>query len=183
MSRKLARILAIHSAPAICGIKASNLINCSDNEIESIIEEIEELNKIHNPKVYFKILKVFKDRFLLLVYKRDILEKYIFDENNKNFLISLGYRDSDNLDDYLETLIIRLNTNPDFPHEVGIFLGYDLNDIIEFLNGNKNPIMTGYWKVYSNKLEKEKVFNKYTRCKNCVCKLVDKGFPIENFMK
>ena len=183
MSKKLANILAIHSAPAICGIKASNLINCSDSEIDKIILEIEELNKIHNPKIYFRILKVAKNRFLLLVYKKNVLENYLFKKENKEFLKRFGYLESDNVDDYLDILIKRLNECDKFPHEIGIFLGYDLDDTIEFLNGNKNSIMTGYWKVYFNKEEKEEVFNKYTRCRECVCKLVNKGFPIENFMK
>lgn len=183
MSKKLTRLLAIHSAPAICGIKASNLICCTDDKIDKIIEEIYELNKTYNPKIYFRILKVSGNRFLLLVYKKSVLEGYLFKNENLEFLSKYGYKNCITLDDYLEVLINKLNTSESFPHEIGIFLGYDLSDTIEFLNGNKTPILTGYWKVYSNKDEKELLFNKYTRCRRCVCNLVEKGFNIENFLK
>lgn len=54
MSKALERLLAIHSSPAICGIKASNLI-CIDYN-ESIYKEIEELNRKY-PKLRFYVLK------------------------------------------------------------------------------------------------------------------------------
>ncbi|MCR5308314.1 MAG: DUF3793 family protein, partial [bacterium] len=76
----------------------------------------------------------------------------------------------------------RINTDT-FPHEIGVFLGYDLKDTKEFINGNKKPLLKGLWNVYSNKREKEILFEKYNRCRSCVLRLVNKGFSIENFMK
>lgn len=54
MSKTLERLLAIHTAPAICGIKASNLI-CIDYS-DSLFFEIEELNKKYS-KLRFYVLK------------------------------------------------------------------------------------------------------------------------------
>ena len=43
MSKRLAKLLAVHSSPAICGLKASNLINIEYSE--SICSEIDLLNE------------------------------------------------------------------------------------------------------------------------------------------
>ena len=179
MCRKLEEKLAYHGAPALCGLKASNLININND----YIEEIDILNKIYNPKNCFDILKESDKGCLLLVYKRKTLEEYLFIEKNRLYLESIGYKRSDNLDDYVDELKRRMNNSNDFPHEIGLFLGYDFDDTLEFINGNKKPILKGIWNVYTNKDEKKALFDKYNRCKECVIRLVNKGFSIENFMK
>ena len=177
MSRLLERALALHSSPAICGIKASNLINIEYSE--DLYREIEELNK-RFPNFCFYILKKDKNKVLILIYRKRILELKLSEKSNKEFLENLGY-DVSSIDSMLLCLKERIK-NDDFPHEIGVFLGYDLNDIKSFME-NRKCIYTGYWKVYSNLDEKKKLFNRYTKCKNCVIKMIDKGFPIENFMR
>ena len=177
MSRLLERALALHSSPAICGIKASNLINIEYSE--DLYRELEELNK-RFPNFFFYILKKDKNKVLILIYRKRILELKLSEKSNKEFLENLGY-DVSSIDSMLLCLKERIK-NDDFPHEIGVFLGYDLNDIKSFME-NRKCIYTGYWKVYSNLDEKKKLFNRYTKCKNCVIKMIDKGFPIENFMR
>lgn len=180
MSTQLERAFAVHTSPALCGIKASNLINLDTSKICNAEKEIEELNKKYNPRIYFNILKKNDNNILVLVYKREVLEKYLYEINNLLFLNKLGYYGD--LDLMLDRLKEKLEKDS-FPHEIGVFLGYDLNDTIAFLEGNKECLYVGYWKVYSNLDAKKKIFNKYKRCINCVESLVSKGFSIENFMK
>jgi len=183
MCRRLEELLAFHSAPALCGIKASNLINIKKEDMDNFIQEINLLNELHNPKTFFTFLKVSENNSLLLVYKRKVLEDFIFQEDNQKFLESIGYELSDDVFDYIYELKKRINENNTFPHEIGVFLGYDLNDTLEFIKGNRKPLLKGLWNVYSNTAEKQIVFDKYNRCKDCVVRLVNKGFSIENFMK
>ncbi len=177
MSTQLQRVLAIHSAPALCGIKASNLINVDYSD--DLFKEIEELNKRFN-NFRFYILKKDKNKVLVLIYRKRVLARELNRNSNKEFLKELGY-DVSSIDSMLLCLKERIAYN-DFPHEIGVFLGYDLSDIKSFIE-NKKCLYTGYWKVYSNLDEKLELFSKYTRCKNCVIKMIDKGFPIENFMR
>lgn len=177
MSKLLEQLLATHSSPAICGLKASNLINIKYSL--SIYEEIKELNKKH-PKLYFYILKKDKDKVLVLVYRKNILKKQLFESDNLAFLEELGY-DTKSVDSMLQCLKERMKLD-DFPHEIGVFLGYDLSDIKSFINGNV-CLYVGYWKVYSKLDEKMELFNRYTRCKNIVTRMIDKGYPLENFMR
>lgn len=177
MSKTLERLLAIHSAPAICGIKASNLI-CIDYS-DSLFFEIEELNKKYS-KLRFYVLKNENGKALVLVYRKTALEKVLSNLDNLKFLKDLGY-DTSSISMMLEHLKERLSYS-NFPHEIGVFLGYDLSDILAFIE-NKVCLYVGYWKVYSDLNRKIELFNKYTRCKDTVINLIDKGFPLENFMR
>ena len=177
MSSLLQHVLAIHSSPAICGIKASNLINIQSTD--ELYEEIEELNKKY-PRLCFYVLKNDGKSALILIYRKDVLEKKLFEDDNKSFLGSIGY-DTRSVDSMLNSLKEKMNYET-FPHEIGVFLGYDLSDIKSYMDG-KECLYVGYWKVYSNVNEKKQIFDKYTKCKNVVLRMLDKGFPIENFMR
>ena len=177
MSIFLERTLAIHSSPAICGIKASNLINIKYSD--DLFKEIEELNSKY-PNLSFNILRIIGDKALILIYRKNVLDNELKKKENINYLKSLGY-DVSSTSSMINCLKEKIKDN-DFPHEIGVFLGYDLSDIKSFVSGKK-CIYVGYWKVYSNLEEKKKIFNRYTRCKDCVTRLIDRGFPIENFMR
>lgn len=179
MSKKLATILALHSSPAICGIKASNLICIEYNE--SLFNEIEELNLEFNPKIYFKILKRTNNHVLILVYKKEVLDNHLKRNDVRHFLLENGYN-INTTDDMLKTLIKRFE-DIDFPHEIGVFLGYDIQDIKDFLKGDKECIYVGYWKVYSNLDKKINTFNRFTRCRNHVLGLINKGYPLEKLLR
>ena len=52
---------------------------------------------------------------------------------------------------------------------MGIFLGYPIEDVIGYLKNNgKNSICVGYWKVYKDKEEKQKLFKEFECAKNNV---------------
>ena len=45
--------------------------------------------------------------------------------------------------------------NQEFPHEMGLLLGYPVEDVEGFiLNEGENCLYIGYWKVYENLSEK-----------------------------
>lgn len=62
-----------------------------------------------------------------------------------------GYSKLTTLGEYLMRLSKRLNENGDFPHEIGLFLGYPVKDVEGFIeNKGENFLLCGCWKVYSN---------------------------------
>lgn len=182
MSELFSKLLAFHSAPAICGIKASNLINCSTKDISDLIEEIDEVNQLHNPVIYIKILQIKNDHVLILVYRKETLESCLDDANKKSFLNMLGYTNVNDLELTLDHLRYRLNSSDTFPHEIGIFLGYDLSDVLGFINHEK-CLYSGFWKVYSNVDEKKKTFEKFIKCKNTIINYLNNGYTLDMFMK
>ena len=53
-----------------------------------------------------------------------------------------------------------------FPQEAGIFLGYSFEDVEGFAGiSGKECMMTGYWKVYGHRAEKEMLFMIYDQVK------------------
>ena len=52
-----------------------------------------------------------------------------------------------------------------FPHEIGVFLGYPLQDVKGFIENNgRNSKYTGLWKVYGDKAASIRMFKKYRKC-------------------
>ena len=55
-----------------------------------------------------------------------------------------------------------------FPHEIGAFLGYPIEDVRGFIeNEGRKYLMIGYWKVYSDLAWARMTFKEYDRAKNC----------------
>lgn len=82
----------------------------------------------------------------------------------------------DDLDAYLELLAKRLGEGTDFPHEVGVFLGYPLLDVTAFIETKgQNCIACGDWKVYHNEQEARCLFCKFKHCKDVYVKVHSEG--------
>jgi len=76
----------------------------------------------------------------------------------------------------------RVESSSDFPHEIGLFLGYPLGDVKGFIeNAGKNSKCTGCWKVYCDECEALKLFRKYKKCTYVYCEMFKKGVPVMRF--
>jgi hypothetical protein len=75
--------------------------------------------------------------------------------------------------DYLSKRCIR----DDFPHEIGIFLGYPVEDVRGFVaHKGRNYKLCGYWKVYGDVEKAKKCFRRYDACREyCRALLPDPG--------
>jgi hypothetical protein len=70
----------------------------------------------------------------------------------------MDYPAGSGLGGYLSFLKKRF-AEPGFPHEVGVFLGYPLEDVISFSAGKSGPcVCCGYWKVYHRPEKAERTF-------------------------
>jgi hypothetical protein len=61
-------------------------------------------------------------------------------------------------------LIARLRDDQDFPHEVGLFLGYPPADVEGFMHRKHACKLSGIWKVYD---DVEGASRQFARCKRC----------------
>ncbi|SJZ40391.1 DUF3793 family protein [Selenihalanaerobacter shriftii] len=119
-------------------------------------EEVEviELNKRANRK------KVF-------FYHKSALDRQLSNSKIRNFLMKLGYPKEYDLKSYLDFLVTRLRKHDlgkrDFPHEIGIFFGYPLKDVLGFMGySDLECTYRQEWKVYGEKnssLLQKKKFN------------------------
>lgn len=170
------QLIAKHCAPALAGIKPSNIVSCQKSEIKNINDEIKKLNKQLNKKdIYIESLCECEKRVLLIVYRRAVLEAHLNNQKNKAFLTQYGYSEAEVISDYLDILRAALKRDM-FPHEIGVFLGYPLRDIYSFINHRDDGcLLIGEWRVYHNPEEAEKMFCRFKSCRNALVRKISEG--------
>ncbi len=115
------------------------------------------------------------NKALIYVYRKSHLEADLNRPGVRRFLTKYGYEHMD-VEYALGLLKERLKESGSFPHEIGLFLGYPLGDVIGFINNaGKNCKCMGCWKVYCNECEAVKKFAKYRKCRAVYSRLWKNG--------
>ena len=176
MPVSLEQLIAYHCAPALAGIKASNIVGCFRSRIPTAKQDIRMLNRKLNGKgIFIETLCECSERLLLIVYREDKLTAQLRDPGVSEFLRGYGYDPDGSLQDYLDRLRSRL-TNEEFPHEIGAFLGYPLHDILGFLHREEQEcLLVGDWKVYEDAESARRLFCRFRQCRNSTFRLVCSG--------
>lgn len=177
--------IALQCAPLLSGIKIANILITE-------YKNIEKIKQIFNDAPYsYKLIHQNDNRMTFLVYQKEQLKFYIMGKEQTALLYSFGYDDT-NLTVILERFANRfteymkekVNEKADFPHEMGILLGYPVEDVIGFIeNRGQNAIYTGYWKVYSNLQQAKQTFDNFNKAKATMIQLLFYGESIENIIR
>ncbi|MPN35997.1 hypothetical protein SDC9_183502 [bioreactor metagenome] len=70
-----------------------------------------------------------------------------------------------------------------FPHEIGLFLGYPLHDVVGFIeNKGRNFTCSGYWKSYGDPETAQKCYERYRRCVSTYKRRFENGAPISRLV-
>ena len=73
-----------------------------------------------------------------------------------------------------------LANDSSFPHEIGLFLGYPVRDVLGFMKSPEEGVMyTGFWKVYGDKDEALRTFARYRKCTEVYCKCYRTGSRLD----
>ncbi len=169
-------VIVCSAGPTLTKEKTSSLIVFKNSNIRNLQdiwhkckEQIEEPLNIS----YFE-LKNDEKGTAVLFYNKEELECSIKNSRNMNFLKRFGYSEKMSLHQCLVLLSSRFENT--CPHEIGIFLGYPVEDVALFIKcPNKKCKMVGYWKVYHNLEEAKKIFNKYDEIKYNIIRLMMNG--------
>ena len=177
MDKSFEKSIIEHGAATLAGIKTANLFNYCFASEWACKRTLQEANSVLNGKgVYLELLSHNGNFYLLLIYRRNMLHRVLCDPNVAEFLEKCGYRDSKDTDRILGQLKRRLIISGRFPHEIGVFLGYPIEDIKGFIrNEGKNCLICGLWKVYSDPLKAEEYFRKIDRCNRAYMNTYRKG--------
>ena len=71
-----------------------------------------------------------------------------------------------------------------FPHEIGLLLGYPAEDVKGFIeNQGRRSLYSGYWKVYSNLEECQRICASYDHAREKVIHLMAKGMTVRTIME
>jgi len=122
-----------------------------------------------------QLLYILQKKVHLMLYSKTLLTKTLSIKEVKKALHFFGYSCIDKLESLLSLLFARLSEfgkdrkaqkNVCFPHEVGLFLDYPPNDVMQYyVKKGKDYIFSGYWKVYARPKWALKQFERYDKCK------------------
>ncbi|MCY6484475.1 DUF3793 family protein [Clostridium aestuarii] len=168
--------IAYSAAPTITKEKSSSLVvfnNRNNRNLYKYWEKYKEEIK-EDFSIKFHELKKTEKITAVLFYNKEKLEKILKEKRNINFLKRFGYAEKMNLQECLELLHTRYEHV--CPHEMGIFLGYPVEDVIEFVDcPNKQCLLRGYWKVYHDTERAKDIFERYDKAKYKIMNLAIQG--------
>ena len=163
-------LLIRQCAPTLAGIKTGNLFSCAYTEKDALTAQIRSLNRRLAPKGLCLLpMRLCGGRALLYLYRPQQLSCDLRDTDAEALLKQAGY-DCRSCARCLGTLIRRLREQPEFPHEIGLFLSYPPEDVKGFIeNRAANAKCTGTWKVYGDERQARQTFAKYKKCTQVYC--------------
>lgn len=168
--------LALQCAPVISGIKISNLLTIPAKSLRelSVVLKKTELS--------FRILYPGRERLVILIFREAKLREYLSREEVMAFIYKCGYETSD-ISKIFPVFVKRymryMELKQDFPHELGLFLGYPIEDVEGFIKENgKNYLYSGYWKVYKDAELKIRLFKNYEKVQTEIVRLLYEGLDI-----
>jgi hypothetical protein len=169
-------MIVCFAAPVVAGIKCGALINLRRGGEDlgqvwfAIKDKITEKLGLEFAEISYS-----KNYILLLVFRSDLLMDRVSSAETRKFLGDLGYDcESGSAVSYIENLIERFKTR--FPHEIGVFLGYPIEDVKGFIeNRGKNSKLSGYWKVYGDEANARKKFDEYRKAETDSAEMILRG--------
>lgn len=169
-----------HCSPTLAGIKTANLFSCPYSSRLECEHEIKRLNDMLSKKGVRALALRFKNgRALIYVFRPSRLAVDLSDEYACRLLKSQGYQSLDTTN-CIRELKHRLVRCSQFPHEIGLFLGYPPEDVRGFILHKGNCCKCcGCWKVYGNEEKATKEFAKFKKCSDIYYSKWLQGTPIE----
>ena len=148
-----------HAAPTLAGIKTGNLFPCTFASTQDMVRDLREL---------------------LYLFRPADLSRDLAGQEARRLLREAGYGDDLTHLVCLRELTRRLREGEEFPHEIGLFLGYPPEDVAGFMtHRGKNCKCVGCWKVYGDEYAARRRFAAYQSCTANYCRRRAGGASLE----
>lgn len=173
-------MLVKHCSPTLAGIKTGNLFSCPFSNEYEIKESVRYWNRLLTSKG----LRIIPMRFrnghaLIYVYRPSKLKTDLKNSLAVKLLHERGYC-TDTSERCVVCLTKRICEYGEFPHEIGLFLGYPPEDVCGFIKNKADGCkFVGYWKVYGDAENAQKTFDQFKKCTDVYCEQFAKGKSIE----
>lgn len=173
--------MALQCAPVITGIKVSNLLIVSRKDEDVVRAILRKTGMIH-----YRLLRQ-KDKTTFLLFRKSQLAYHLQDPEIIRILTADGYKNT-SLGGILRTFQCRfetcINQGEEFPHEMGLLLGYPAEDVLGFIqHKGKNYLYSGYWKVYDDVETKKELFSAYENAKETLILLLAEGNDMHHIIE
>jgi Protein of unknown function (DUF3793) len=167
----LASFLALETSELLAGEKPANLINvvnrsqgCGKNLYRLWRKYGSEL--LHASGLAASELVDRDESLLLFIYRLEALDALLARRNVSVLLRRAGYPEPFIPETVLAELQSRLLARGKFPHEIGVFLGYPLKDVMGFMGwAPLSFACQGPWKIYGDPAPSLKLANTFNRCR------------------
>lgn len=172
-------VIVKYCSPTLAGLKTGSLFSCSYDNQNELLGFLRELNLSLGCKgMRFLPLRLKNKKALIYAFRPS---KLFYDLKNKEvrgLLTERGYY-TDNCGKCLARLMKRLDEEEEFPHEIGLFLGYPVEDVKGFINNKAaRAKCVGCWKVYGDEEKARRLFNQYRKCTRVYEKQWCEGKPL-----
>ena len=149
-------------APTLAALKTGSLFACPKETEQELQAGVRELNR----RLAGKGLCVLPMRRgangLVYVCRPGRLARDLSDPHAQALLCGCGYPCGET-GACLRQLGERMRRQREFPHEIGLFLGYPPEDVEGFMKHQRAKCV-GCWKVYGDVERAQRLFERYARC-------------------
>ena len=167
------RILEMLGA-VILGSKPAEIINVPGSKEDKKIK-LSQIEAFFSncSRITYRIITTHDGGKRVLFINEKSMEKVLVNKRCINFLKFVGYPADYELNDYMDELVFRLQSE-EFPHEIGVFLGYPLKDVRGFMGYGKNELVeVKNWRIYGDKEISYEVYNNFMRDKAIMKEMIE----------
>jgi hypothetical protein len=181
MRKQFEDLLIEQCAPTLAGLKPGSLFRVSSEVSSDVLPSIHHWECQLSPLgLHVALLKTCPRTgdHMVYVYRQAWLEEILRDDQTARFLSGYGYPNS-GVSEMLAVLSRRYCVEREMPHEIGVFLGYPLEDVVGFIeNKGQNFTCCGCWKCYGDPEAAQRCFARYRRCTSLYQEWYRRGIPI-----
>lgn len=168
-------------SPTLAGLKTGSLFVCPFESVEEQRRTIRLWNRrLRSCGLRMLPLRRRNNKALIYLFRDSHLARDLQQAQARQLLAERGY-DCDNPGSCILHLMRRLRDCEDFPHEIGLFLGYPPEDVLGFIQQRECKCI-GCWKVYGDEQAAKATFAKYKRCTEFYRTQCDAGRSIERLI-
>ncbi|MCR5671019.1 MAG: DUF3793 family protein [Butyrivibrio sp.] len=152
-------------SPTLAGLKTGNLFTVDIDDRDKFNSEVREFNyRLSGKGIRMIPVRYWQGHVLIYLYRPNLLKRDFADKEVKKILKEKGYSYT-NADLCVAQLARHLAKDESFPHEIGLFLGYPVEDVIGFMKSPEEGVKyTGFWKVYGDTESALRTFDRYKKC-------------------
>lgn len=174
-------LLIRFASPTLASLKVGSLISYRTSQHHALLQVIESWNaKLNRRGVVVRLLQHKDDLHLIYVHRPNLLLKRFNQLDVRNVLEPLGYP-VESVSDAMDYLVDRLANADEFPHEIGLFLGYPTADVLGFIQHKGcNGKCDGCWKVYTDVDGAQRKFALYKKCTRLYLEALEQGRTLED---
>lgn len=166
-------------APTLASIKTGSMFSGDFASRDDMLASLRSLNqRLSGKGLRILPLRLGEKRCLIYLYRPQQLSHDLDNAHARQLLADCGYAGL-SPDHCVCQLMDRIRSGGDFPHEVGLFLGYPPEDVDGFIHRHSACRYVGRWKVYSDIAAAKRTFDRFDRCTRVYLSRYHRGDALE----